>query len=311
MKQGFTYSNELLIDVKKHISTETYKFIFSPKFIFLCGKGFDCSNPSSYSLTNRGVIENYISKKDPDANVVLSEKLWDNALLKEIDLLTFEEYLAEVSDYVILFVESMGSACELGAFTFSDKLLMKKLLIIMSEKYKTGESFIKNGPIAKAIKKGTPVLYADLAGPLLGSRELVGRIDDIVSSLKERNALNKRKINTTEKVMLNSFIIEMIELVRLFQPIKREDIVNIYKAIKTFPSSFIFIKNDGTHFKTKIQVSYVLDLLVKLDIFRADINGYSLGKELPYENFMFSFTPLTLSKMRSKILSRKYKYKEI
>lgn len=42
----------------------------------------------------------------PDINVVLSEQLWEDGFDSKIDLLTFEEFLAEVSDAIILFVES-------------------------------------------------------------------------------------------------------------------------------------------------------------------------------------------------------------
>ena len=310
MKRNFIYSNEILNEVRKNLSAESYKYIYSPKFIFLCGKGFDYSNPKSYSETNRGIIQDYISAKDPNAYIVLSEKLWENGLLEEIDLLTFEEFLAEISDYVILFVESMGSACELGAFTFEDRSLMEKLVIVLNEKYKIGDSFIKHGPITKAIKFGTPVLYADLDGPLLSSKELIEQIDKIITSMKERTALNKRTINKSEQITLNSFIVEILEIIRLFQPINKDDLLYIYKKIKNI-QPFRFVKKNGQPFNTKIQTSYVINLLINLNVLSLDAEKLSLNKQAPYDNFMFSFTPLTLSMARSKILSRKYKYKEI
>ena len=42
--------------------------------------------------------------------------MWEDRFDNSIDLLIFEEFLAEVSDSIILFVESPGSFCELGAF---------------------------------------------------------------------------------------------------------------------------------------------------------------------------------------------------
>lgn len=308
--QSLIYSDDVINEVKKYLSVESFKYIYSPKFIFLCGKGYDYSDPKSYSLTNRGVIQSYISVRDSSTNIVLSEKLWENELLKEIDLLTFEEFLAEMSDYVLLFVESMGSACELGAFTFSNESLMKKLVVIVSDEYKTRDSFIKNGPIEKALRFGVPVLYADLSGPLLSNRELVGLVDKLVSSLKERSASNKRVISRAEEVTLASFVPEALELIRLFQPIKSDDLLHLYKTIKDF-SSFTLVKKDGSQFSTKVKTSLIFQLLLNLEIVSLDENGFSLSKKTTYENFMFSFTPLTLSRTRSKILSRKYKYKEI
>jgi len=123
------FSDLAIDDLKQHLSSETFRYIFSPKFIFLCGKGFDKRIPNAYLDTNRGIIQQYIKTKAPKSYIVLSEQLWENGLLADIDLLTFEEFLAEVSDCIILFVESMGSACELGAFTFEEKLFMEKLIM--------------------------------------------------------------------------------------------------------------------------------------------------------------------------------------
>jgi hypothetical protein len=135
-------------------------------------------------------------------------------------------------------------------------------------------------------------------------------VNNLIRSLKERNALNKRVINRAENVALESFVPEILELIRLFQPIKSEDLVHVYKAIKGF-SYFELVKKDGSQFNCKIKTSLFFRLLVNLEILKSDDKGYSLNKSAPYESFMFSFTPLTLSRIRSKILSRKYKYKEI
>jgi len=310
MKNNFIYSPEILKEVGEHISTENYKYVYSPKFIFLCGKGYDYNNSNTYDSTNRGVIQRYIESKDSTVRIVLAERLWENGQLNEIDLLTFEEFLAEVSDNVILFVESMGSACELGAFTFSNEHLLRKLVIVMDEEYRDGSSFINNGPIAKANKYNVPVLYSDLKGPLLGSKELTDEIDDLTQKLKCKNNNNRYMPNKTNKVKISSFIVEMLEIVRLFQPIKKEDLLFVYKSLKGF-GNFDFVKKDETEFNTKIETRYVFKLLEDMDILTSNENGFSLNEEVPHENFMFTFTPLTLSIMRGKILSRKYKYKEI
>ncbi|HEX2938820.1 MAG TPA: hypothetical protein VHO66_07875, partial [Ruminiclostridium sp.] len=74
---------------------ERSKYITYPKFIFLCGKSFNSSNP--YEETNRGIIHDYVKKICPDTFIVLSERLWEDNFDSNIDLLTFEEFLAEVS----------------------------------------------------------------------------------------------------------------------------------------------------------------------------------------------------------------------
>jgi hypothetical protein len=64
------------------------------------------------------------------------------------DLLSLEEHLADLSDIIILFVESPGSFAELGAFARSDVLRPKTLAIIPSE-YSRKPSFITEGPVLR------------------------------------------------------------------------------------------------------------------------------------------------------------------
>ena len=130
-------------------------------------------------------------------------------------MLTFEEFLAEVSDCIILFVESPGSFCELGAFSYADKLFSDKLAIIIDKQYEGSESFIITGPTAKARKDGSDIIYASLNGTgLLFSDELRGYVEKVINRFQsKRDSLNKRKPNSEEdKVLLNSFIIELFEL---------------------------------------------------------------------------------------------------
>lgn len=302
------FSDLAIDDLKQHLSSETFRYIFSPKFIFLCGKGFDKRIPNAYLDTNRGIIQQYIKTKAPKSYIVLSEQLWENGLLADIDLLTFEEFLAEVSDCIILFVESMGSACELGAFTFEEKLFMEKLILVLNEKYKDDDSFINHGPIAKAKKNNTPVVYADLDGALLSSRELLSETNRIIGQMSEKCKLNKRSVNKANEVNLSSFLVEIIELIRLLQPITSDELVTVYKKIKSF-SSFDFVKKNGQPFNSKIHLNYLLKLLTSVSILKQDKEQYFLSDSNSANNLMFSFSSSTLSRARNRILSRKYKYK--
>ena len=93
-------------------------------------------------------------------------------------MLTFEEFLAEVSDVIVLFVESPGSFCELGAFSYAEKLFSDKLIIVIDEKYKGDKSFIITGPTAKAEKDGAKIIYAPLNGTGLLSSANLRRVFD-------------------------------------------------------------------------------------------------------------------------------------
>ena len=127
------YSEKCIASIRKHLDRSEHKYITYPKFIFLCGKGFDKSVEDSYWNTNRGIIHRYMEKLLPDINVVLSEQLWEDGFDSKIDLLTFEEFLAEVSDAIILFVESPGSFCELGAFAYADSLFSDKMIVVLDD----------------------------------------------------------------------------------------------------------------------------------------------------------------------------------
>lgn len=119
--------------MKSHLDNDTNKFITYPNS-FLCGAAY---SENDYDKTNRGVIDKYLKSKSDDIFIVLSERLWEDSFDSNIDLLTFEEFLAEVSDAIILFVESPGSFCELGAFAYAEKLFSDKLIIVIDENTRT------------------------------------------------------------------------------------------------------------------------------------------------------------------------------
>lgn len=92
-----------------------------PKFVFLCGEKYD-----ENKQTNRKLVQDFFEQHRKDIICVYSEKLWETFnKVGEIELLSFEEFLAELSDGIVLFLESFGTACELGAFSMRDKLIKK------------------------------------------------------------------------------------------------------------------------------------------------------------------------------------------
>ena len=240
------YSKKMIESMKSHLGNDTNKFITYPKFVFLCGAAY---SENEYAKTNRGVIEKYLKSKSDDIFIVLSEKLWEDSFDSNIDLLTFEEFLAEVSDAIILFVESPGSFCELGAFAYAEKLFSDKLIIVIDEKYKGDKSFIITGPTAKAKKDGAKVIYAPLSGTgLLSSADIRRIVDEKSTEFASKSSpSNKRHPNKDEaSISVNTFILELLELIKIVQPISRKDLIDIYKEVKGF-LAFKFIKKDGTN----------------------------------------------------------------
>ena len=224
----------MIESMKSHLDNDTNKFITYPKFVFLCGAAY---SENEYDKTNRGVIDKYLKSKSDAIFIVLSEKLWEDSFDSNIDLLTFEEFLAEVSDAIILFVESPGSFCELGAFAYAEKLFSDKLIIVIDEKYKGDKSFIITGPTAKAQKDGAKVIYAPLSGTgLLSSADMRKVVDEKSTEFASKSSpSNKRHPNKDEAyISVNTFILELLELIKIVQPISRKDLIEIYKEVKGF-----------------------------------------------------------------------------
>lgn len=300
----------MITNMKMHLSDNTNKFITYPKFVFLCGKAF---GESEYYNTNRGIIDKYIHSKTDDAFIVLSEKLWEESFYQNIDLLTFEEFLAEVSDSIILFVESPGSFCELGAFAYAEKLFAEKLIIVIDKKFEGDKSFIITGPTAKAQKDGAKIIYAPLSdNGLLSCFDLRKVVDDKIKEFSSKKAgINKRIPNSGENsVLINTFILEILELVKILQPISREDLIEIYKAVKGF-EFFKFVKKDGNLFHNEIKFDYIIKLLQTVGLI--EINDAFISSKLldNSQQLMFTYNKKAENQERNRLICRKYRYRGI
>lgn len=304
------YSEVCVASIRKHLDTCEYKYITYPKFIFLCGKGFSTSE--EYKQSNRGIVDNFIKKLLPDTHIVLSEQMWEDGFGNNIDLLIFEEFLAEVSDAIILFVESPGSFCELGAFAYADALFSDKLIIVMDEKYRESKSFIATGPVLKAKKDGTRIVYAQTENrALLSSTELRTQILDMVQTFtSNRSKVNKRKINVDrDQVFISSFLVEILEIIRLTQPISVSDLLQLYKKIKQF-DVFTLVKRDGDKFKREIKFSYVLKLLQTAKIIEIESSVIRFPDYEKVQYLMLKNSGHVMERERNRIICRKYRYGE-
>lgn len=296
--------------MKIHLNNKTRSITY-PKFVFVCGKAFSSSD--DYRISNRGIIDKYLTTKSKDVFIVLSEKLWEDSFDSNIDLLTFEEFLAEVSDTIILFVESPGSFCELGAFAYAEKLFSDKLIVVIDDKYKGDKSFIITGPAAKAKKDGAKVVYAPLSGNgLLASSELRNVIDNKINEFASKSATSNKRMpsQSNENLYVNTFIIELLELIRILQPISRKDLLEIYKKVKDI-SSFTFVKKDESNYHNEIKYDYIIKLLEIVGIIKLNEDIITFEKYKKIQPLMFSYSKKTENKERNKLLCKKYRYRGI
>ena len=294
--------------LKPFETKSSFKYIYQPKFVFLCGKA--SSTIVDRINSRRGVLSKYFSERNNKIYCVWSEDLWRTEFSEDIDLLTFEEFLAELCNCIVIFVESMGSACELGAFTFEEKLFMSKLVIVLDTKYKKDSSFINQGPVAKARANNAQVVYIDFKNAIMAEREFVSRIDAVIHSFEKRSIENKIEKNINEKqVRIASFIIEILEIIKIVGPVSQEIIIGIYKQYKKF-TSFSFVKKDGTAFRANISVGYIFRILEKVNLIKKDEQEKYILVNSDFDvNFMFGMGGYSNNLIRSKILALKYKYR--
>lgn len=66
------------------------------------------------------------------------------------DLLSFESHIAQICEMILLFSESEGSLCELGAFAMEPEIARKMMIVILRTHYDF-DSFIRLGPVQAQI----------------------------------------------------------------------------------------------------------------------------------------------------------------
>ncbi len=296
------YPYELLSELKESHLKRTLDITKKqlPKFVFLCGKDINLDDGG-----NRKLITELYSNSRKDLISVYSEELFKIFDLNMVDLLSFEELLAELSDGIILFVESYGTACELGAFAMREELL-DKLLVINGKEHIGKSTFINDGPIKKVQHRDIDkVIFADMKA-LFSSPEV---IDSCMNFIEVDR---KFKLNMeSDKVHLNPFVYELLELITLLQPIQKDQLIHIYKFVKGF-TSFEYFSNRNNKTTKKIQLTQILDLISTLKLVNMYEGGFitiNTENEFEYKNIMFKLTTTKYNKLRSKFLSRQYKRK--
>lgn len=167
--------------------------------LFLCGGPFDITAVLPLSL--RDAFAKLIHL-DPfkKYSMLMAEQL--NAFFpkgKYQDILTFEAHIAQISELIVLFSESYGSAAELGAFSMVNDISHRLLVVIDDENYHAN-SFISLGPVrALENKYGNPSVCVvhrhDLGIPHIRS---VANVNTVVLADRMKTAIQARQANSKE-----------------------------------------------------------------------------------------------------------------
>ncbi len=232
----------------------------------MCGKQIlGCEGEMGENLLNetnkRGrIVEaiKEISSKRPAFSIVAEQLL--SVELAQNDSLTFEGLIAEVSDEIVLIVESAGTICELGAFSFSDKI-NKKIFVLNDLKHEEDNSFINRGPIKK-LRRINPsnVNYVDFT--------VDWKSITVLQDYYKRITSIRRKyiVGTTENgvyhINVKDLIIELLAIIEIYQPIVDKDVNELYKFFK----GKYKIKSD---IKIK-SINQVIELLCEIGILQRD-----------------------------------------
>lgn len=256
------------------------------KFIFICGKQID-ENKDNVRRWLTSVLE----KNDVNIKCLIAEDLY----FSTCDLLTFENLLAEISDYIIIILESPGTFCELGAFV-NNQTMVDKIIVINEDNPRYEKSFISLGPLRK-LNNNNLVLYQ---GKLNQSPD-VHRMIERVKTSRTSGVLHNKSSGDLE---LKALIYELLNIVYLFTPICDYEVEIVYKKIYNI-GKYMNIKNHKQHGINDIK--QLLKLLFKLDMIEYK-NGYYYSKDdMKMMNFAFLQDELQISSIRSQYLSRLYK----
>lgn len=126
------------LDQQMHIFKRTFGNSFDFfNYVFLCG-----GNNKKYS--SREKVKELFGN---EVKFIIAEDFVK--LRGKLDLLTFEKIFESISKVVLICIESAGTICELGAFTYisDDKNELSKEVVIYDRKKKNDDSFINKGPI--------------------------------------------------------------------------------------------------------------------------------------------------------------------
>ena len=159
----------------EHLQASRYRFRRLDAVIFLCGGA---------GSSRRDTLRDYLQKHRPNLSVFYAERVWEHIVRHvDRDALQMEAELALLADLVIIIAESPGTFAELGAFSLSEPL-RRKLLLIIDEAFRGQESFIATGPVRWTDRESDfkPTVYVPLVRILQAIDQIEERIDRIPKS---------------------------------------------------------------------------------------------------------------------------------
>ena len=222
---------------------ENQRHVDRPIFIFPCG-GEEGSHHS------RKRVREYVHRRNgfQDIFCLTAEDIAKERALDSLNLLEQEALLADICDCIIIFAESVGSFCELGAFTALPHA-SAITAVAVDKKHRGEHSYILDGPV-KHIEQGrqplNQVFYVDLENPF-SSASFTKYISDLRANVRESltrsQTKDRKKFNTKEsEIMAGSLVHELLDILQLFGPLTKGELEYIYCEIKNFKYKYDTLK---------------------------------------------------------------------
>lgn len=147
------------------------------------------------------------------------------------DLLSIEEVLGDFSDCVLIFLESPGAYCELGAFAANNDMVSNILPVNKSE-FQNADSFINGGPLKKidSDSRFGKTIYTTF--------KTISRCFTEIEERLEKHLLRKRGKSTSletiddfESLTRKRRMLFISDLVSLLSPVRYRTIIDILEEI--------------------------------------------------------------------------------
>lgn len=206
-----------------------------PLFIFPCG-GDENEHPS------RRLLRDYIQKNKTMCNIICltAEDLANKKVLGDLSLVQQEAMLADICDWILVFAESVGSFCELGAFTALPHIA-DITSVAVDRRYKGGHSYLLDGPVMEVQSRESPlskVFYLDLQNPMACAdleETLSGLRDTVREKYGSKPSKNRKPFSVHgEKITVGSLVHELLDLFQLLGPMTESEVIEAYCGVLNF-----------------------------------------------------------------------------
>jgi hypothetical protein len=214
-----------LIDQVAHVFTSTEAHLTVDRhLLFLCGGSDDTSLRKQFLTYAAGAL--------PSFRVFLAESaakdITDFGPPTFLNLNQFEQFIADFSDCVVVFLESPGAFAEIGLFSHIPSI-RDKLLAINNIAYQTTNSFINYGPLAEVNAHSIlrPVLYLDPRIAPINFTPIQERLLTIFATKYRRRFV----FSSYDLLLPIARLGIVLVIVQIFSPISFDDIFFLVNSI--------------------------------------------------------------------------------